>query len=144
MVLETTGEGRVRFNPNLYADGKVCLSLIGTWHGGDPSSKWNPSSSSLYQILLSIQGMILVEDPYFNEPNVELMRGKSEGVVSSKRYNMELRLATLRWAMLAMLKQPPQGFEEVVKGHFKCLRGEGERGGRGGVAGGGGGRGSRV
>jgi hypothetical protein len=23
MVLQTTGEGRVRFNPNLYADGKV-------------------------------------------------------------------------------------------------------------------------
>lgn len=43
------------------ADGKVCLSLLGTWHGGDEASKWNPSSSSLFQILLSIQGMIFVE-----------------------------------------------------------------------------------
>jgi hypothetical protein len=42
-------------------DGKVCLSLLGTWHGGDEASKWNPSSSSLFQILLSIQGMIFVE-----------------------------------------------------------------------------------
>ena len=38
----TTGGGTVRFNPNLYADGKVCLSLLGTWHGGDQSEKWDP------------------------------------------------------------------------------------------------------
>ena len=25
----TTGEGRVRFNPNLYQNGKVCLSILG-------------------------------------------------------------------------------------------------------------------
>jgi hypothetical protein len=30
---KTTGGGLVSFNPNLYADGKVCLSLLGTWHG---------------------------------------------------------------------------------------------------------------
>lgn len=30
---KTTGGGRVDFNPNLYADGKVCLSLLGTWQG---------------------------------------------------------------------------------------------------------------
>mmetsp|Transcript_10330 Transcript_10330/g.30927 ORF Transcript_10330/g.30927 Transcript_10330/m.30927 type:complete len:103 (-) Transcript_10330:836-1144(-) len=29
----TTGAGRVRFNPNLYANGKVCLSILGTWKG---------------------------------------------------------------------------------------------------------------
>lgn len=33
MTLRTTGGGRVRFNPNLYNDGKVCLSLLGTWPG---------------------------------------------------------------------------------------------------------------
>jgi ubiquitin-protein ligase len=48
-------------SPAPAADGKVCLSLLGTWHGGDEASKWNPSSSSLFQILLSIQGMIFVE-----------------------------------------------------------------------------------
>jgi hypothetical protein len=30
---KTTGGGRVSFNPNLYPDGKVCLSLLGTWQG---------------------------------------------------------------------------------------------------------------
>jgi ubiquitin-protein ligase len=33
MHLRTTGGGTVRFNPNLYNDGKVCLSLLGTWPG---------------------------------------------------------------------------------------------------------------
>jgi hypothetical protein len=46
---------------SVVTDGKVCLSLLGTWHGGDEASKWNPGSSSLFQILLSIQGMIFVE-----------------------------------------------------------------------------------
>jgi baculoviral IAP repeat-containing protein 6 len=31
--LMTTGQGSVRFNPNLYANGYVCLSLLGTWRG---------------------------------------------------------------------------------------------------------------
>ena len=55
MELETTGGGVARFNPNLYADGKVCLSLLGTWHGGDESEKWRPGQSSLFQVLLSLQ-----------------------------------------------------------------------------------------
>ncbi|OEU08956.1 UBC-like protein, partial [Fragilariopsis cylindrus CCMP1102] len=61
----TTGRGKVRFGPNLYASGKVCLSLLGTWEG----PKWNPKASSLFQVLVSIQSLILgVEHPFFLEP----------------------------------------------------------------------------
>ena len=28
-----TGNGKVRFNPNLYMNGYICLSLLGTWPG---------------------------------------------------------------------------------------------------------------
>jgi len=42
----TTGGGRIRFNPNLYECGKVCLSLLGTWSG--PS--WDPTHSTLLQV----------------------------------------------------------------------------------------------
>lgn len=31
--LLTTGGNTVRFNPNLYVDGYICLSLLGTWSG---------------------------------------------------------------------------------------------------------------
>ena len=49
---------------------QVCLSLLGTWHGTDESQKWHPDSANLWRVLVSIQGMILIGDPYFNEPNV--------------------------------------------------------------------------
>ena len=121
MLLETTGGGRVRFNPNLYADGKVCLSLLGTWHSTE-AEKWQPESSTLWQVLVSIQAMVLVEDPYFNEPNVEQMRGQAEGDAASARRNSQLQLDTMRWAMLDVLRNPRPGFEGAIRAHFRALR----------------------
>jgi hypothetical protein len=46
-----------------YREGKVCLSLLGTWSGPG----WVPGTSTLSQVLLSIQGQILVSQPYANE-----------------------------------------------------------------------------
>ena len=43
-----------RLNPNLYEEGKVCISLLGTW-SGKGNETWT-SKSSVHQILLSIQG----------------------------------------------------------------------------------------
>ncbi len=48
-------QGRARFNPNLYADGKVCLSLINTWHASHESEKWSPERTNTFQVLMSIQ-----------------------------------------------------------------------------------------
>ncbi|KAJ9532144.1 hypothetical protein QJQ45_003941 [Haematococcus lacustris] len=119
---ETTGQGRARFNPNLYADGKVCLSLINTWHASHDSEKWNPQLTTTWQVLVSIQGMILVEDPYFNEPAHEATRGTDTGLKSAARYNAELTLNTLRWAIIDKLRHPPPGFQEVVANHFRLTR----------------------
>ena len=46
-----------RLNPNLYEDGKVCVSLLGTW-SGKGTETWTPNSN-LLQLLVSIQGLIL-------------------------------------------------------------------------------------
>jgi len=53
-----------RFNPNLYADGKVCLSLLGTWHSGEASHKWQPASSSLYQVTTAYPAIQVVQCAY--------------------------------------------------------------------------------
>ncbi|XP_066289548.1 uncharacterized protein [Branchiostoma lanceolatum] len=116
--LITTGNGTVRFNPNLYADGKVCLSLLGTWHGGDASEKWNPKTSTLYQVLVSIQSLILISDPMYNEPGYDGMKGTTETEEQSAKYNNKLQVDTVRWAMLHQIKQPPVGFEDVIRRHF--------------------------
>jgi hypothetical protein len=63
--LMTTGSGSVRFNPNLYNCGKVCLSLLGTWSGSS-EEMWN-KDSTLLQLFVSIQALIFVKEPYFNE-----------------------------------------------------------------------------
>jgi len=40
IVFLTTNGGKTRFNPNLYADGKVCLSILGTWRG-ESGEQWS-------------------------------------------------------------------------------------------------------
>lgn len=63
-----------RLNPNLYEEGRVCVSLLGTW-AGEGSEVWGPNSS-LLQLIVSIQGLILVAEPYFNEAGYERHVGK--------------------------------------------------------------------
>ncbi len=47
-----------RLNPNLYEDGKVCVSLLGTW-SGKGTETWT-LNSNLLQLLVSIQGSLLL------------------------------------------------------------------------------------
>lgn len=122
--LATTGGSQVRFNPNLYPDGKVCLSVLGTWRGGaNGSENWDPEHSTLLQVLVSIQSAILgSEFPYFNEPNVELQWGTAEGDLQKRIHENggyeRLRVATIVHAMTAHIKNPPPGFEDCVRIHF--------------------------
>ncbi|KAK3912332.1 Baculoviral IAP repeat-containing protein 6 [Frankliniella fusca] len=120
VTLRTTGRGSVRFNPNLYANGKVCLSLLGTWNGLQ-GEQWN-ETSTLLQVLVSIQSLIMVAEPYFNEPGYDSLMGTPDGKASSDNYNRNVKLQTVRLAMIEMLKYPPVDFEEVVKTHFRIKR----------------------
>ncbi|EFN57878.1 hypothetical protein CHLNCDRAFT_141888 [Chlorella variabilis] len=118
VLIRTTGGGSVRFNPNLYQEGKVCLSLLGTWQGGRGES-WSPDYSTVLQVLISIQSLILVDDPYYNEPGYEQRADDS----NSNRYSAALMPNTIKWAMLDQLQHPPEYFREVVQQHFR-LRGD--------------------
>ncbi|TFK30803.1 hypothetical protein FA15DRAFT_662855 [Coprinopsis marcescibilis] len=80
----TNGNGRV--NPNLYEEGKVCLSILGTWVG-DQSESWSAARSSLLQACVSIQGLVLVKEPWFCEPAFDKLRGTDEGTVNSRLYS---------------------------------------------------------
>lgn len=109
--LMTTGDGRVRFNPNLYRSGKVCLSIIGTWSG--PS--WSPAQS-LSSILISIQSL-MNDKPYHNEPGFEQERNAGD----AKRYNDVIQHETLRVAVCDMLEERcacPEALREVMEKSF--------------------------
>jgi ubiquitin-protein ligase len=151
MTLLTTGRGSIRFGPNLYADGTICLSLLGSWNG----PQWNPLSSNLFQLLVSVQSLILgVEQPYYLEPG----RGGWEGTVRSttttetkkkegqkptsmieverwmrgkvvrslpyhvRRYNSFLTCATVQWAMLDHLRRGPCSIHHQMVGFQEAIR----------------------
>ncbi|XAR56985.1 Ubiquitin--protein ligase [Bertholletia excelsa] len=108
----------LRLNPNLYASGHVCLSLINTW-SGSTVEKWNSSSSTILQVLVSIQGLVLNEMPYFNEPgNVPLQKkNPSSWIDKSLTYNEGVFSLSCK-TMLYTIKKPPKGFEGFVSKHF--------------------------
>ncbi|KAL1597592.1 hypothetical protein SLS59_007289 [Nothophoma quercina] len=80
----TNGNGPV--NPNLYEDGKICLSLLGTWHTDERNESWSPAKSTLLQVLVSIMGLVLVKDPYYNEAGYDVQRAAPESRLSSALY----------------------------------------------------------
>ncbi|KAL8592605.1 hypothetical protein ACOMHN_026535 [Nucella lapillus] len=121
--LETTGNHTVRFNPNLYNDGKVCLSILNTWHGR-PEEKWNAQTSSFLQVLVSIQSLILVSEPYFNEPGYERSRCTPSGTASSREYDANIRQATVKWAMLEQIRNTSACFKDMIHHHFWVKRHE--------------------
>jgi baculoviral IAP repeat-containing protein 6 len=114
--------GNKRFNPNLYADGKVCLSILGTW-SGSVSEQWNEKTSSFFQILMSIQSQILIEEPYFNEPGHESYEN-NRALKASNDYNQNIRLYTMKHAIYDLIKNPQiySQFTDVIKQHFKIRK----------------------
>jgi len=135
----TTGGGLVRFNPNLYNCGKVCLSLLGTWEGAQ-GEQWNHETSTMLQVrerstpfvssthtrsihlssqvLISIQSLILCAEPYYNEPGFERLYGTPQGdqVTSSAPLSRTYRSLT---SPLLLLQESLKYNEDVFRNNLK-------------------------
>ena len=92
--------GNVRFHPNLYKCGKVCLSILNTWHGPG----WT-SVQTLSSILLSIQS-IMNEHPIQNEPGWETEEGNK-----SKEYNNVIGFYNMHSSIIHALSKDIFGYE---------------------------------
>lgn len=95
-----------RLHPNLYAEGKVCLSILGTW-GKD---EWSPLLS-FEKILLTISGL-LDKNPIAHEPGFEK--------TLSEDYAVMARFLTLRTAK-SMLSRDTV-FKDVINEYFNKNR----------------------
>lgn len=115
----TNGNGRI--NPNLYEEGKVCLSILGTW-SGDRTETWSPARSSLLQAFVSIQGLVLVKEPWFCEPAYDKLRGTEEGMVNSRLYN-EKAYVLSRGFVRRALEMPPGGLQAELTWLY-CTKGK--------------------
>jgi ubiquitin-conjugating enzyme E2 Z len=102
--------GIVRFHPNLYKCGKICLSILNTWHGPG----WT-SVQTLSSVLLSIQSL-MNEHPIQNEPGWETEIG-----IKSKEFNNVINYHNINTSVLSVLKKIPYGYEEfkdIVLSYF--------------------------
>lgn len=113
--LMTTGQNSVRFGPNLYRNGKVCLSILGTWAG--PS--WSPAMG-IGSLLISIQSL-MCERPFHLEPGFE----RASNMKDVTDYTEAIRHDTLRVAVVEMATEGsaqhrilPEAFKETVKELF--------------------------
>lgn len=86
---------------------------------GSPEEMWHAAKSTLLQVLVSIQSMILIDLPYFNEyvfpfpPSLAIRErdvrrpgyGQSNpNSPASQAYNRNVSLQTTRWAIVEWLK----------------------------------------
>ena len=88
----TNGNG-IRFNPNLYTCGKVCVSLLNTWRG----DQWT-SCQTISTVLLTLC-TLLCKDPLLNEPGV------NKGHHDMKNYTEIIEYSNLNIAVCDIVRK---------------------------------------
>ena len=91
-VVYLTNEHDIRFHPNLYRNGKVCLSLLNTWRG----EQWT-SCQTIRTILLNLV-TLFHNKPLLNEPGIK------EDYRYFKDYNRIIKFSNYNTAVLSVLK----------------------------------------
>ncbi|KAF3655073.1 putative ubiquitin-conjugating enzyme E2 25 [Capsicum annuum] len=98
--------GGLRLNPNLYNYEKVCLGLLNTW-SGKGNEKWLPKTSTMLQVLVSIQALILNANPFFDKPGYETSYAGCEGKRRSHACHEDAFVLSLK-RMTYTLRRPPK------------------------------------
>ncbi|CAD8210663.1 unnamed protein product [Paramecium octaurelia] len=111
--LATTGYGTVQFNPKLYNCGQVCLDLDSIW-----GNSWKANDSKIFQLLVSVQSLVMSENVMFNEPGLESQMATPIGEQANRGYCNFIKIQNIRYAMIEQLTNPPRGFEDVIKKSF--------------------------
>ena len=90
-----TNGGNIRFNPNLYVSGKVCVSVLNTWHG----DQWS-SCQTISTILLTLC-TLLCKNPLLNEPGI------SESNENVPIYNKIIEYSNINIAICDIVNKKP-------------------------------------
>ena len=92
----------VRFNPNLYTNGKVCSSMLNTWNGPG----WVPTNT-ISNVIVAIQALVLNKYPLQNEPGYESAENEE-----LEKYNDIIRFSNYK---ISILDQLNKGFKDKFK-----------------------------
>jgi ubiquitin-conjugating enzyme E2 Z len=93
-----TNSENIRFNPNLYTCGKICISILNTWKG----DQWT-SCQTISTVLLTLCSL-LCTNPLLNEPGV------TEYHKDIKNYNNIIEYSNINIAICDMIYKNPNVF----------------------------------
>jgi ubiquitin-conjugating enzyme E2 Z len=105
-----TNANNIRFNPNLYVCGKVCVSLLNTWRG----DQWT-SCQTISTVLLTLC-TLLCNNPLLNEPGVN----KSHNDMSS--YNEIIEFANIDVAVCDIVEKKHSVFMPFFENFYPFIK----------------------
>jgi len=104
-VTYCTNGDNIRFNPNLYKCGKVCISILNTWQG----EQW--SSCQTISTLLLTLCTLLCNNPLLNEPGI------TNTHCDYKKYTTIIEYKNIEIAILKIINKTPGIYIEK----FECF-----------------------
>jgi len=108
----TNGEN-IRFNPNLYVCGKVCVSLLNTWRG----DQWT-SCQTISTVLLTLCSL-LCNNPLLNEPGVNTNHRDKDNYNEIIEYsNINIAVCDVVNKKSGVLLKQFTYFNDIIKQHF--------------------------
>jgi ubiquitin-conjugating enzyme E2 Z len=105
----TNGE-EIRFNPNLYKCGKVCVSLLNTWRG----DQWT-SCQTINTVLLTLC-TLLCKDPLLNEPGV------SKSHLDFKNYTDIIEYSNINIAICKIINRKPGIYQPFFDNFYPFIK----------------------
>jgi ubiquitin-conjugating enzyme E2 Z len=105
-----TNGNNVRFNPNLYKCGKVCISLLNTWRG----EQWT-SCQTISSVLLTLC-TLLCKEPLLNEPGVT--RGHSD----FKNYTDIIKYSNIDVAICDIISRKKGVYMELFESFYPFVK----------------------
>ena len=110
LVIYCTNGDNIRFNPNLYVNGKVCISLLNTWRG----EQWT-ACQTISTILLNLC-TLLCNNPLLNEPGITIKH------TDLTKYNKIIEFKNIDIAIIQMMKKKPGVFPEKFEGFYLIMK----------------------
>lgn len=119
-----TNSNNIRFNPNLYVSGKVCISLLNTWRG----DQWT-SCQTISSLLLSLC-TLFCSDPLLNEPGVD----KNKNHIDITNYTEIINYSNISIAICDIIEKKEGVFlpffenfypfvkENLIQNYYKILQ----------------------
>jgi ubiquitin-protein ligase len=105
-----TNGNKIRFNPNLYTCGKVCISLLNTWKG----DQWT-SCQTISTVLLTLC-TLLCKNPLLNEPGINFKDNDIE------KYNKIIQYSNINVAVCDIVDKKSGVFQPFFENFYPFIK----------------------